>query len=544
MKNLFFFIALTFLSHAIAQKKPKLVVGIVIDQMCYEYLYRYQAKFGTDGFMKLLNKGAHCRNTQYNYVPTYTGPGHASIYTGTTPNNHGIVANDWYMREKKAGNNCVDDFSETTVGSVGDEGKCSPRNLKCNTITDQLKLTYPKGKVISLSIKDRGAILPGGHLSNGSYWYDYTNGNMISSTFFMQNLPVWVSDFNKQEQAKNYLTKTWNTMLPIEQYTESEADNSIYEVPYPGTTSTVFPYDFNKICNGKPVYKIFTATPFANTFLTDFALGALKNEDLGTDQHTDFLAISYSTPDIVGHSFGPYSVELEDIYIRLDLEIARLVKDLESKVGKDNFVLFLTADHAVVPVPQYLVDKKLPGGYLFLKDKINALKKELITETGVDLLTIEDNCNIYLNRDRIDSAKLNKTAIENIVKAKILRWEGIKKVYTATELEGAHQDDDWYNMIRLGYNYNESGDVIFMLEPGYLAKEVESESARKGTSHGTAFNYDTHVPLIWYGSKIKKQEIFRKILITDISATLVHILQVQNPNCTTGQPIIEILNKK
>ncbi len=536
-----FFSTIAFQSFS--QTKPKLVVGIVVDQMCYEYLYRYQAKFGKDGFNKLINKGTHCRNTQYNYVPTFTGPGHASIYTGTTPNNHGIVGNEWYMREVKESANCVDDFAQTTVGSVGDEGKCSPKNLKCNTITDQMKLTYPNGKVISISIKDRGAILPGGHLSDGTYWYDYSNGNMISSSYFMQNLPTWASDFNKEEQAKAYLKQTWNTLLPIEQYTESGPDNTPYEVSFPGTTGPTFPYDFDKISNGKPAFNLFTATPFANTFLTDFALKALQNENLGADNVSDFLAISYSTPDIVGHSFGPYSIEIEDIYLRLDLEIARLVKELEAKVGKNNFVLFLTADHAVVPVPQYLVDKKLPGGYLFLKEKVQTLKKEIVAETGQDLIIVEDNCNVYLNRELITSAKLNKTDIENLVKAKIMLWEGVKKVYTATELEGAHQDDTWYSMVRLGYNYHESGDVIFILEPGYLAKETETANSKKGTSHGTAFNYDTHVPLIWYGAGIKKQEVFRKIDITDISATLVHILQVQNPNCTTGQPILEVLKK-
>lgn len=533
-----------FTASAQSTPKPKLVVGVVVDQMCYEYLYRFHDKFSKNGFVKLMNNGTHCRNTQYTYVPTYTGPGHASVYTGTTPSNHGIVANDWYHRTLKKEVNCVGDTSVLPIGSDYKGGKCSPQNLKANTITDQLKLTYPKSKVISVSIKDRSAILPGGHLSDGSYWFDYKTGGFLTSSYFKQELPAWVTNFNAKKQVDAYMTQTWNTMLDISQYTESGPDNTPYEQLLPGKTTPTFPYDLKAMSEIKPGYELFTITPFANTYLADFAMEALKSENLGKGKESDFLCISFSTPDILGHSFGPYSVEIEDMYIRLDLEIARLIKELESTVGKNNFVFFITADHAVVPVPQYLTDRKLPGGYVFEAPLIEALRKKTAEKFGVDFIAAQDNNNIYFDRELIKNKGIDLRAAQDFVKEEVRYWKGIKRVFTVYELEAAGADDEWKDMVRRGYRFEESGDVIYLMEPGYLPKYGESEKAIRGTSHGSSFNYDTHVPLIWYGAGIPKQEIIRRVNITDITATLVPILQLQKPNATTGEPILEIFRKK
>ena len=540
------FVLFGFISISIAQKKvesPKLVVGIVIDQMCYEYLYRFESKFSKNGFKKLMNNGTHCRNTQYNYVPTFTGPGHASIYTGTTPNNHGIIGNEWFDRNTGETVNCVFDSTAFGIGTESKNGTCSPHYLKANTITDQLRMTYPSSKVISMSIKDRGAILPGGHLSNGSFWFDNIAGKFVTSSYFKKELPFWVNTFNEKNYPINYLNQTWNTLLTLEEYKESEPDNSPYEQLLQGKSTPTFPYDLKEMCKGQPNFSLFTSTPFANTYLTDFAIESIYNEMLGQDGQTDFLCISYSTPDIVGHAFGPYSVEMEDLYIRLDLEIARLIKELETRVGKNQFTLFLTADHAVVPVPQYLLDKKLPGGYLFLENNLIELDEEVKSEFGADLILSEENNNIYLDHETIDFLKINRGHVEHFIAEKIANWEGVKSVYTSNELINSSLDNGWKDMIRLGYVPNASGDVVFMLEPGYLPKSKDSEKSRKGTSHGSAFNYDTHVPLIWYGKGISKKEVFRRINITDITATLVHLLNVQKPNATTGEPILEVLQK-
>jgi len=525
------------------EKSPKLVVGIVVDQMCYEYLYRYYDKYGEDGFKLMMNEGTNCRNANYNYIPTYTGPGHASIYTGTTPNNHGIVANDWYDRGNRKPINCVTDSMVNTVGSTSINGKFSPINLKSNTITDQLKLTYPKAKVVSMSIKNRGAILPGGHLSDGSYWFDYSSGSFITSTFFEEELPTWVTKFNDAKYPDKCFNKTWETFYPIEEYTESGPDNSPYEHLLGAKTTPTFPYDLNAISGGTPDYGIFTHTPFANTYLTNLAIQAIDFEKMGEDDQTDMLCISYSTPDIAGHSFGPYSIEIEDMYIRLDKEVARLIEYLEDQVGKGEFTLFLTADHAVVPVPQYLIDKQLPGGYFFLTDKMLELRNVATEKFGASVIDVMDNLNIYLDHDTIAAQKLDLNEVSDFIATEIQKWEGVKRVFTADQLYNAAIDDEWMDMVRKGYHHAESGDLIFILEPGYLAKSSDYIGARKGTSHGSAYNYDTHVPLLWYGKNVPSQEIYRNINVTDIAATLSHILFLQNPSSLTGDPILEILEK-
>ena len=523
------------------EKSPKLVVGIVVDQMCYEYLYRYYDRFEEGGFKLLMNAGANCRNTNFNYIPTYTGPGHASIYTGTTPSNHGIVGNDWYDRTTGAGVNCVDDSLVQSVGTDSDDGEFSPRNLKSNTITDQLKLTYPKAKVIAMSIKNRGAILPGGHLSDGSYWYDYATGKFITSSFYGDQLPAWVEKFNGKNEVENYLKQDWTTYYPIESYVASGPDDSPYEHLLGGKSTPTFPYKLSEMLNGGNGYSLFTYTPFANTYLTDFAIASIESEQLGKDNQTDMLCISYSTPDMIGHAFGPQSVEIEDTYIRLDRDLKKLIAALEQKVGKGEFTLFITADHAVVPVPQLLIDKKLPGGYFFMEENMVQLREKTRNEYDADLILTEENLNIYLNHERIDSLGLTVDEVAKFVANDVQQWENVKRVFTAEELYHSFVDDEWTDMVRKGYHHAESGDVVFITEPGYLAMSSDSESARKGTSHGSAFSYDTHVPLIWYGKNIKAQEIYRNVMITDIAATLSHFLYVQNPSVMTGKPIVEVL---
>lgn len=534
---------LSFSSSAQQSDSPKLVVGIVVDQMCYEYLYRYYNKFGKDGIRLLMDKGTNCRNTNFNYIPTYTGPGHASIYTGTTPTNHGIVGNDWYDRSFGAQVNCVGDSTVFSIGTQTTNGECSPFNLKVNTITDQLKLTYPKSKVISMSIKNRGAILPGGHLSDGSYWYDYSSGKFITSSFFMDSLPDWVKSFNNGDCLNKYSNMTWNTLYDINTYSESEADDSPYEHLLPGKKTPTFPYSLKEMTVSEDVSfaDIFPYTPFANTYLKDFAMASIDAEGLGKDDQTDMLCISFSSTDIIGHAFGPYSVEIEDTYLRFDKDIAALITALDEKVGKDEYVIFFTADHAVVPVPQYLTDKNLPGGYFFVDTNMVDLSLALTEKYGEDLVLNQINLNVYLDNERIKALNLNKEEVENFTANVIAEWSGVKHVYTSAQLENSNVSDEWKDMVRNGYHAAESGNVLFILDPGYLPKSSDYDGARKGTSHGSAYSYDTQVPLIWYGKNVPQQEIFRHINITDITATLTHLLYLQKPNATTGNPILELL---
>ncbi|MFM8595758.1 MAG: alkaline phosphatase family protein [Flavobacteriales bacterium] len=544
-KNLLvaFFLMLAFQYYGQVQKQPKIVVGVVIDQMCYDYLYRFQHLYTSGGFNRLMNKGTNCRNVQYNYVPTYTAPGHASIYTGTTPSNHGIIGNDWYVRDTKQNVTSVSNSKFAAVGGVATSAGAAPLNLRTYTITDQLKMASPKSKVISVSIKDRSAILPGGHLSDGTYWYDYNSGDFITSTFYMPQLPDWVQRFNaKFDPAKDL--HSWKLLLPESTY--QMPDQSNYEVVLTGKTSATFPYDFqDMIAKGAVANNLFTISPQANEILTELAITALEQENLGQDQHTDFLCISYSTPDIAGHAFGPYSREMEDMYARLDRELQRLFSSLETRYGKDGFVLFLTADHAVVPVPQMLIEKKLPGGYFFLDNHLQVLRDDFILKYNADLLEYEINQNIYLNLKRIDSLKLDVQEVAEFAANELRKWPEVKTVLTRQELlSGAAKTDFWGEMLRNGFDLQRSGEVIFLLQPGYLAKEHDEPKAHQGTSHGSAFNYDTHVPLLWYGKGITPGlQIFDPIQITDIAPTIIHILNLQRSGSMIGQPILPILEE-
>lgn len=519
---------------------PKLVVGIVIDQMCYDYLYRFYPNFGKGGFKRLMDKGSHFRNVTYNYVPTFTGPGHASIYTGTTPSNHGIVGNDWYHRPYNRGVNCVDDTSVAAMGTQSVDGLCSPHFLRANTITDQLRLTYPSSKVIGVSIKDRGAILPAGHLANGAYWYDYSSGKFISSSFYFKSLPTWVTDFSAQHPIASYLAKSWNLLKDSACYYYRKMDDSPYEVLIAGKNKPIFPYTLSELPFDQQLTN-FTAFPEANTYLTDFAVAAMNAENLGKHTTTDFLTISYSTPDIAGHAFGPYSLEMEDMYFRLDNEIARLLTTLDKQVGKGNYVVFLTADHAVVPVPELLVDHQLPGGYLFLADKEKGLRELSLQTYQVDVIDRIENANIYLKKEFLNTPLTNNYL--NTLKTAIGQWSETKLVLTKVELQQAPVNN-WAEMMQAGYDPERSGDLIFILQPGFLPKSTDTPGAHKGTSHGSAFNYDTHVPVLFYGKDIPQQDVFTPYSITDIAATVVHILDVQRPNAMTGKPMLELFFKR
>ena len=402
-------------------------------------------------------------------------------------------------------------------------------------------MTYPSARVISISYKDRSAILPGGHLSDGSYWFDYATGTFITSSFFKKELPLWLQQFNSKNNSKSY-TKNWDLLLSKDRYTS--IDKSPYEQIIGGKTSAEFPYNFLEMGNEASANQLFTISPFANTLLTDLALESLKNEKLGEDLQTDMLCISYSTPDIAGHAFGPYSLEIEDMYLRLDLEISRLLDALTTKCGKDGFTVFLTADHAVVPVPQMLIDKKLPGGYLFLDTKLSELAKKCIEKFGENLIEKEENQNIYLNKTRISSLNLSINLIADYIRDEIRTWPEVKAVYTSEELiEDNGANNTWKTMIQNGYDFERSGEIIFTLEPGYLLKSSDTPSAHQGTSHGSSFSYDTHVPLLWYGKNITKGDVFTPYQIIDIAPTLSHLLNLQQTGAMTGIPIQEIFRK-
>jgi len=520
-----------------AQDSPKLVVGIVVDQMRQDYLGRYQARFQEDGFNRFLNQGFVAKNMHYDYVPTYTGPGHAAVYTGTTPKYNGIVANDWYRREWGRSVYCAYDSSVSTVGTNTKAGMMSPRILESTTITDELRMfTNFQSKVVGLSIKDRGAIFPAGHEPTGAYWYDKKEGKLITSTYYMDLLPNWVNDFNKADSADMYLDKTWNTLYPIDTYSNSEVDDQSYEYKFKGKKDAMFPYDLKKYRNINGNYGLLATTPFGNSWLTDAALAAIKGEQLGQDEVTDFLAVSYSSTDYIGHAFGPHSVEVEDTYLRLDRELARLFKYLDETVGKGEYIVFLTADHGAANVPSYNVKHRMPGGTVDYKSILKAVKTNLEVKYGEGEWVLHaDNDQVYLNHQLIDEKQLEREEVAQSVVKTVLQFDEVANAFTADEITKGPINDRIESGLNYGYHIKRSGDVLLLIKNGYMAER------KAGTTHGSGYNYDTHVPFMMFGYEIENGVSYRPVSITDISATLAAILGIPFPSACIGEPILEVL---
>ena len=520
------------------QKQPKLVVGIVVDQMRYDYLTRFWDKFSENGFKKLVSNGFNCEQTHFNYMPTYTAPGHASIYTGTTPSNHGIIANNWYDKTTNTKTYCTSDDTYESVGTSTDMGKMSPNKLLVTTIADELKTANKQSKVIGISIKDRGAILPAGHQADAAYWFaGEDEGKWISSTYYMKQLPKWLNELNQKNTANTYLQQPWETLLPIAEYTESIADNNPYEEVFEGEKAPIFPHNLPALRKANKNYDLIKSTPFGNTILKELALEVIQQEKLGADAITDLLAISFSSPDYIGHQFGPYSVEIQDTYLRLDKEIAELLIFLEKQVGENEFMVFLTADHGVVDVPQHAIDNNIPAGYFDEKATLQALNTALFEEFKVENLVANlSNYQLFFDHYLIVKHQLNTIDVENSAVNFMLKQEGIVKAVSSTNLKAAEFADKIMGNVQRGFHQVRSGDVLFVLAPCWINKWT-----KKGTTHGSPYNYDTHVPLLWYGTNIKQGVRTEQVAIPDIAATLSVILNIAMPSACDGKAIEELI---
>ncbi|MFD2785883.1 alkaline phosphatase PafA [Hymenobacter rubripertinctus] len=565
-KSLSLLLAATLALPAFAQKntaptpeRPKLVVGIVVDQMRYDYLYRYWSKYGSGGFRRLLREGFSYENAHYNYVPTYTGPGHASIYTGTTPSGHGIVGNNWLVRETGRGTYVTEDNAVQPVGGSAAAGQQSPRHLLTTTITDELRLaTNFQSKVIGVCIKDRGSILPAGHAANAAYWYDGTNGAFISSTFYLKELPAWASRFNAENRAARYLDQPWNTLLPISQYTESSPDDVAWESAFRGETRPVFPHDLPTLSAVLPTavkgaleatgektapvrnLDLIRSTPFGNSLTLDFALEALRAEQLGQRGQTDFLALSFSSTDYVGHQFGPNSIEAEDTYLRLDRDLARLFEQLDKTLGRKNVLVFLSADHGAAHSPNFLLDHQLPAGSVGPNLMRDSLQQQLVRRHGPGNWVLSyENQQVYLNQPLIARQKLDLYEMQRETAALMRGFAGVTRALTAEDVQKSHWESGMLMYLENGYFPKRSGDVLVVLAPGWL--ESYSFPVNKGTTHGSSGRYDTHVPVLFWGWHVKHGESSAPVKITDIAPTLARWLHIQEPNGCTGEPLTQVL---
>lgn len=509
-------------------------MGLVVDQMRWDYLYRYSELYSNNGFKRLLKEGFTAENSFIPYTPTYTAVGHTCVYTGSVPAITGIVGNNWYDPYKDKSVYCTDDSTVNTVGNTSKAGKMSPANMWTTTITDELRLsTNFKSKVIGVALKDRGAILPAGHSANAAYWYDA--GKWITSTHYMNELPAWVAQFNGKDVAGKYMSSDWNTLLPIEKYDLSTADDMPYENTIKGEKTVVFPHKLSAI-EAKDKYEAFRTTPFANTFTFDFAKAAIENENLGKNTVTDFLAVSISSTDYVGHTFGPNSIEIEDTYLRLDRDIAGFLTYLDAQVGKGNYTLFLSADHGVAHIPSFLKEHKIPGGIFDDGDLLKELNSKVEEKFAVKkAIKTVMNYQVYLDKKGVTEQGKGVDEITSFIINTLKEKDFIINAVELDEIQEASLPQLQKEMIINGYNPKRSGDIQFIFKPGYF------DGSAKGTTHGAWNPYDSHIPCVFFGWGVKQGKTNRQTSMADIAPTIAALLKIQMPNGCVGKVITELI---
>ena len=522
--------------------KPKLVVGLVVDQMRWDYLYRFYDRYSDAGFKRLLEEGFSCENTYIPYVPTYTAIGHSTVYTGSVPAIHGIAGNDFIIQATGENMYCTQDDAVQAVGGKGKVGQQSPKNLLVSTITDQLKLaTNFQSKVIGIAIKDRGGILPAGHFADAAYWLDGATGDWITSTYYRNELPKWMQDFNKKKLPDAYFKKGWNTLYPIESYVLSTADDTEYEEPFKGEKAAVFPRDLVALKkeNG---YDLIKSTPFGNTLTLDLAKEAIEQEKLGHNPVgvTDFLAVSLSSTDYIGHQFAINSIEIEDTYLRLDADIASFLDYLDQKIGAGAYTIFLTADHGASHNPKFFSDQKGNAGYFDTKEVKATLNTSLHKKFGVDgLVKSLMNYQVHLNYPVLEKTTLEEHEVRAFIVKELRKAAGVSFVTDMDQAGVSAIPQRIRERIVNGYNYKRSGVIQIILDPQWYSGKQNS----KGTTHGTWASYDAHIPAVFMGWGINKGTTVRETHMTDIAPTLAALLKIEEPNGNIGTPIQEVLKK-
>ncbi len=518
----------------IPPETPKLIVGIVIEDMRYDYLYRFWDNFGEGGFKKLVGEGTLCKNAKYNYMLTQTAPGIATIAAGCEPAVHGVVADRWFQRIQNIKTFAVFDEKQKTIGTTNDIFPNSPIKLLTTTFSDELKLfNNGRSKVIGISFKPEVAILSTGHLANAAYWFDDNSGNWISSSYYMDSLPNWVNQFNQKKFPDIYLEREWLPLLSEEKYRNGAKMGISKDVGF--ATDNKFAKRISSFIKKDAHYGILKATPYGITLTKDFAISAIVDEELGIDEFTDYLSVGFASTSRVSESCGPNFIELEDLYLRLDAELEHLLQFLDEQFGKHNVLVFLTSDHGTSYSPKELEAARIPAGVfdsdraiMLLGTYLNALydKGKWISEYY--------NKQIYLNHRLIEDANLKISDMQEVVAQFMIQFTGVSNAVTATTLEQTHFTSGVFSSMQNSYNRKRSGDVMINLEPGWIEKGPNLTSANSNN------NYDTHVPLIWFGWKVKRNRISRSVTMNDIAPTLSNFLNIPLPNGCTGYIISEL----
>jgi len=498
-----------------AAPPPKLVLAIVIDQFRYDYLLRFRADYHS-GLARLLDKGAVFTDAHYLHAATVTAVGHSTFLSGATPSVSGIIGNEWYDRETGKSVTSVSDAATKLVGGDADRAGSSPRRLLVSTVGDELKMQRSESKVIGISIKDRSAILPVGHMADGAYWYDDHANAWVTSSYYRDELPEWARKMNQEQPAARYAGAKW--------------------LPFDAKNDSVKPFCSMVKDAGVRFCGSLEATPWGNEMIEEFAERAIQGENLGHHASTDLLAVSFSSNDYVGHAVGPDDPAVRDISIRTDRLLGKLLEAVERSVGAGNTLVVLTADHGVAPVPEVNVARKMPGGRLNAGGLSENIGAALTKRFGPDKWLLSNSGGmLYLNQDAIRDKKLDPAEVERVASEAALQQQHIERVYTRAQLaSGQVQQDSISRAFSLGFFGPRSGDLFVLQEPYYLFDAA-------GTSHGTPYDYDNHVPVIFLGPGIKPGKYSTRIAVNDIAPTLAEILKVEQPSGSIGRILSEIL---
>jgi predicted AlkP superfamily pyrophosphatase or phosphodiesterase len=542
-------------SNAPLKARPRLVLLIVVDQFRYDYLERFGDLFVPGGLKRLLTDGASWTQANYDHMPTYTAPGHATLMTGAWPAETGIIGNDWPDRDGGRFVTSVTDTTAVLLGGEEGEVASSPRRLMASTVGDELRLqTNDRSKVVGISIKDRSAILPAGRHANAAYWFDQRNGRMVSSNYYFNQLPAWVQSFNESRFADKFFGVRWERLLPESEYLKRAGlDSPPWENIGNVTGDTnAFPHVITggATAPGANFYLALDYTPFSNDLLLSFVEQAITSERLGADEDVDVLTVSFSANDYVGHRYGPYSQEAMDITLRVDRSIAALLDFVNSHVGLQNTLVAFTADHGVAPIPEHSSALGLPGGRIKSEDVLRAMRLGISarynpknqqpdpTEDYVQKFGDRNgfyNGNLYFNpvavkRDGVNQEELERTACEAAMTV-----PGISRCFTRTQLQSGaiSPADPIARRVFHGFYPRRSGDVIVVYEPfKYLGDVIPA-------THGSPYSYDTHVPLVIMGAGISPGLYMQAATPADIAPTLSSIIGVQPPSNTVGRVLTE-----
>lgn len=527
----------------IPPERPALVIGIVVEQFRYDYIDKYWDMFSEGGIKKLINEGTFYRNASYDFFLTQSAPAHATLSTGTVPRHHGIVADNWYEPLRDEIIYCTADNRVNPVGGSFERGLHSPVNMLPSTFGDELKLaTGGRAKVFGVGSREHTAILASGHSADAAYWYDNVSGTWMTSTHYLDSLPGWLNDFNSMELADTYLDSEWTMLLNRDSYKNiCLPDTNKYEMGIDGRS--VFPYDLDKmsssavlgIFNRKRDYSLLEKVPASDTYTADMAIRLIEEEALGKDAITDFISITFSATDRIGHNFGPSSVEMADAILRLDRDIEHFLSYVNDNLGKKNVLIYLTSAHGVAEIPDVLSDNKIPSGYFRHNQALALLKSYLNVIYGQgNWVRGYYEKQIYLNRTLIEDSGLELSDIQRTVSRFLNQFTGVSNAVTATVISDNEFTRGHYAKMRNSFDPLRSGDIILNLRPAWVENDL------RVTNHNSVYEYDSHVPLVWYGWKVNRSGITRQVNMNDLAATLSALCRVPLPNACIGEPLDEL----